>query len=710
MSDQITINVVPDSFVTVTAEEGNENVYLNPITLNQGIINHSTTHASGGSDELLHNALGGLNGGTSGQFYHLTSQEYSNLVTGQVIRPSDTGLFYASSNPSGFITGINDIVYTTGDQNIAGLKNFYTRPQVNGIGVLLSGEGGGGGSASGDYLPLSGGTLAGNLFVQGEIDATGVVSAPTYNLSLHDASITSESSVKTWAILSAIPDNYYPATYYFGSFSPRGHYFSNDGLFLYVLDSSNNTRSLYTVQLDVPWAIPINDYSTDYTIHIKDISSQISAPQGLYFSPDGTKLFIAGLNGANKILLKYNLLTPWDVSSTNATPDQTLDLTTPTGMSGVTDPRYVYFKSDGSKFFVANRSTSGSLSVLWEVSLSTNWDISAGSIGSTVSRNIDPSGFQSLHTQSALTFTADGKKMIIVARTGSPATYYLLEYTLSTAWSITDFEITYQRSVPSLFYDPQNTNDTTNPLLYLYYNSSAGKAYYPASNYGCIAEIDFDDSAVSTPNNLIVNGSISADYYGNMIANDIAADSIYASLGGISTVGNIGINSNTSYLNFGGTARMYGDSNGIVRLTDSNGTTFDKLRFGGTTNSFPSIRRNGSGLDIVVADSTNALTTLRAANTSFNNISGNACTLSGNLLVNSNSLFVNASTDRVGIGTISPTEKLTVLGNISGSGSVIINDDFESIDSTKGVVLKSPNGSRFRITIDNSGALTTTAL
>jgi hypothetical protein len=209
MSDQITINVVPDSFVTVTAEEGNENVYLNPITLNQGIINHSTTHISGGSDELLHSALGGLNGGTSGQFYHLTSQEYSNLVTGQVIRPSDTGLFYASSNPSGFITGvdlsnyvtgdvvrpnetgafyassnpsgfitgINDIVYVTGDQNISGLKNFYTRPQVNGIGVLLSGEGGGGGSVSGDYLPITGGTISGSLNVTGNTTVSGSIYA-----------------------------------------------------------------------------------------------------------------------------------------------------------------------------------------------------------------------------------------------------------------------------------------------------------------------------------------------------------------------------------------------------------------------------------------------------------------------------------------------------------------------------------------------------
>lgn len=34
----------------------------------------------------------------------------------------------------------NNLVYNTGDQAISGLKNFVTRPQVNGTGVLLSGE------------------------------------------------------------------------------------------------------------------------------------------------------------------------------------------------------------------------------------------------------------------------------------------------------------------------------------------------------------------------------------------------------------------------------------------------------------------------------------------------------------------------------------------------------------------------------------------
>jgi hypothetical protein len=37
------------------------------------------------------------------------------------------------------------IVYTTGSQTVSGLKTFATRPQVNGVNVLLQGEGGGGG-------------------------------------------------------------------------------------------------------------------------------------------------------------------------------------------------------------------------------------------------------------------------------------------------------------------------------------------------------------------------------------------------------------------------------------------------------------------------------------------------------------------------------------------------------------------------------------
>ena len=113
MSDQIVINVVTDPPTNITISDTGENVYLNPLTLNQGIINHSVTHQAGGSDALLHNLLGGLSGGSSGSYFHLSSAQYQNLVTGSVIRPSDTGAFYPTSNPSGFIAGADLSNYAT---------------------------------------------------------------------------------------------------------------------------------------------------------------------------------------------------------------------------------------------------------------------------------------------------------------------------------------------------------------------------------------------------------------------------------------------------------------------------------------------------------------------------------------------------------------------------------------------------------------------
>jgi hypothetical protein len=102
---------------------------------------------------------------------HLQPQITSlNDQTGNYTLHSETGVFYATSNPSGFITGVdlstyattqyvtgvsgllqtqiidlqNQTVYITGDQIISGVKTFISRPTVNGTGILLSGEASGG--------------------------------------------------------------------------------------------------------------------------------------------------------------------------------------------------------------------------------------------------------------------------------------------------------------------------------------------------------------------------------------------------------------------------------------------------------------------------------------------------------------------------------------------------------------------------------------
>lgn len=60
---------------------------------------------------------------------------------------------------------------------------------------------------------------------------------------------------------------------------------------------------------------------------------------------------------------------------------------------------------------------------------------------------------------------------------------------------------------------------------------------------------------------------------------------------------------------------------------------------------------------------------------------------------------------KVGINKSSaPTEALDVDGNGKFTGDIEITDD------TKGIILTSPDTSRFRITVDNTGTLIVTAL
>jgi hypothetical protein len=72
---------------------------------------------------------------------------------------------------------------------------------------------------------------------------------------------------------------------------------------------------------------------------------------------------------------------------------------------------------------------------------------------------------------------------------------------------------------------------------------------------------------------------------------------------------------------------------------------------------------------------------------------------SNTAVLGNDSIVTTALKGNVGIGTTSPASKLTVTGG-----------DIEVTDSASGIILKSPNGTRWRIIIDDSGELTTTAL
>ncbi|MGA0048970.1 MAG: hypothetical protein ACO3GY_07105 [Flavobacteriaceae bacterium] len=159
----VTINPAPSVSAQVSAapEVG--------VSIGEGIPKHAVTHAPGGSDSLeayyaTTGSLAYVSGLTTGIgntgyltgyvtksetgiFYpasnpsgFITGVDLSNYVTGNVVRPSETGSFitqsetgdfYPNSNPSGYITGVDLSGYVTGDVvRPSETGNFITTSQT----------------------------------------------------------------------------------------------------------------------------------------------------------------------------------------------------------------------------------------------------------------------------------------------------------------------------------------------------------------------------------------------------------------------------------------------------------------------------------------------------------------------------------------------------------------------------------------------------
>jgi hypothetical protein len=137
LDQAVSLDISQNQPNSITIEDDANNVLLNPTVFYNGI---NIVYLSGVSGELLHNTFGDLQGGTTGQYYHLTSEQYFNLTTGAVVRPSETGVFYPRSNPSGYITGVD-------------LSNYSTIPFSTGISGYLQNQVTNLNNQTGSYYP-----------------------------------------------------------------------------------------------------------------------------------------------------------------------------------------------------------------------------------------------------------------------------------------------------------------------------------------------------------------------------------------------------------------------------------------------------------------------------------------------------------------------------------------------------------------------------
>jgi DNA-binding beta-propeller fold protein YncE len=188
--------------------------------------------------------------------------------------------------------------------------------------------------------------------------------------------------------------------------NPTGIFFKPDGTKMYVIGNSGDDVNEY--DLSAAW-----DFNTAVFLQNFSVSAQETIPTGLFFKPDGTKMYIIGITGDD--VNEYDLSAAWDVST--AVYLQNFSVA-----GQETNPTGVFFKPDGLKMYIIG---TGGVDVN-EYDLSTAWDVSTA----VYLQNFSVSAQETLVT--GVSFKPDGTKMFIIGTTGDDVN----EYDLSTAWDV----------------------------------------------------------------------------------------------------------------------------------------------------------------------------------------------------------------------------------------------------------------------------------
>jgi len=232
--------------------------------------------------------------------------------------------------------------------------------------------------------------------------------------------------------------------------SNQGLWISPDGTKMYNLNSQTNRVVQYT--LSTP-----HDISTVVHTALSFLySGTASSAYGLFFSPDGTRMYIHAQTG--DVMYQFTLSTAFNVSTasyanlsfdTSAQSPDTID---------------VHMKSDGTMWYHIDENDR-----VYQYSMSTAWNISTSSyVGNYNSASQVTRGY-------GLSISTDGTKMFIQCDT----TYKIFQYTLSTPHTVST------ASYDSVFLANGNENASMSSLflkadgsiLYTVGNDGNRKAY-----------------------------------------------------------------------------------------------------------------------------------------------------------------------------------------------------------------------------------------
>jgi DNA-binding beta-propeller fold protein YncE len=189
---------------------------------------------------------------------------------------------------------------------------------------------------------------------------------------------------------------------------PESVYLSPDGMKMYLPSSVGDKIAQYN--LTSAW-----DISTAGYYQSTSTAKQETYPRGVFFNPDGTKMYVTGDN--TNSILQYNLTSAWDISTAGY-------YTFASVAAGSIARGNVFFDSDGLKMYVVNDTAN----TIARYDLSIAWDITTASASpvastSTAAQDATPTG---------VFLKNDGTKMYVTGDTNDR----VYEYNLTSAWDI----------------------------------------------------------------------------------------------------------------------------------------------------------------------------------------------------------------------------------------------------------------------------------
>lgn len=149
--------------------------------------------------------------------------------------------------------------------------------------------------------------------------------------------------------------------------TPTNLFFKPDGTKMYMTGDAGNDINEY--DLSSAWDVSTLSF-------VQSLAASTTAPTGVFFKSDGLTMFVCGGTLTNSEVIEFTLSSAWDISTATETQSISLWFSAQAPSSNSTDPKGIFFKPDGTKMYTLGGSSGTEFG---EFTLSSAWDISTAS-------------------------------------------------------------------------------------------------------------------------------------------------------------------------------------------------------------------------------------------------------------------------------------------------------------------------------------------